>query len=544
MDQELPPFIVKGIRCGAHDGACRSCSIGLRYVTDDCGNYAQQIGHNGSLPLLSAPGYQVEVGSNPGLVDVIHVQASPAAVNDFKHRHDGLIYITSQEYDDLIEATPHASLQYIDEDDGECVVVGSSLELQQRLQDAPQSGDYGAKEHLLDRRESNLQSFTIRHHLEVIQEWQALDGASCSQNCHLTHRCTPLIRDMRLAVHPTPVLTGSQELLQQPRVDGAIGSTESNQYYGLRESLDSRELSTVHQVPSVSQASLNDTAKPWFPIEPAWTVRSLLDGFEEFRQIAMTQNNRPCEELPSMTQTPAQRETRQDTALAPEHQPLLQIFEAQIARLQASPATIRKSTPSQQVTKRQETSPFYLSTSWARGKWRNLENQMQEAVDQFPNWGELAQSPHNSLERVTCTENTGSQRSESIQSETISGRLHEVSVENPLKHLAQLAVGVSNLLARSYRPSQGSVSLPNESTTKQEDVVKKDSNNVQSAHSASAHKVDDTRHLDNKLNPNELPREIRESSSAPTPVVSKEESKVVSRQESKTRLNRKHGQYG
>ncbi|KAI4142965.1 MAG: hypothetical protein L6R39_004767, partial [Caloplaca ligustica] len=46
-----------------------------------------------------------------------------------------LISITASEYDDIIFKCPPAALKYVDEDDGEIVRVGSSLELTQRLDD-------------------------------------------------------------------------------------------------------------------------------------------------------------------------------------------------------------------------------------------------------------------------------------------------------------------------------------------------------------------------------------------------------------------------
>ncbi|ODH48428.1 hypothetical protein GX48_05405 [Paracoccidioides brasiliensis] len=49
-----------------------------------------------------------------------------------KHRH-GIVRVSAEEYDETIAAHPQAKLSYMDEDDGDIITVGSSLELTQRL---------------------------------------------------------------------------------------------------------------------------------------------------------------------------------------------------------------------------------------------------------------------------------------------------------------------------------------------------------------------------------------------------------------------------
>ncbi|KAL1959786.1 hypothetical protein VTO42DRAFT_931 [Malbranchea cinnamomea] len=46
---------------------------------------------------------------------------------------DGVVQVTSSQYDETIAKNPDACLSYVDEDDGETITVGSSLELAQRL---------------------------------------------------------------------------------------------------------------------------------------------------------------------------------------------------------------------------------------------------------------------------------------------------------------------------------------------------------------------------------------------------------------------------
>ncbi|KAJ5723168.1 hypothetical protein N7488_001203 [Penicillium malachiteum] len=77
----------------------------------------------------------------------------------------GVVQISSSDYDDLASTHPRARLTYIDDDDGDQITVGSSLELSERLDDpvdiAPQltsiriSDDTPVPMHIFDIRRSN-----------------------------------------------------------------------------------------------------------------------------------------------------------------------------------------------------------------------------------------------------------------------------------------------------------------------------------------------------------------------------------------------------
>lgn len=60
--------------------------------------------------------------------------ASPGRAIQTKKAFDALVRISAREYDSTIRVCPEASLKYLDDDDGETITVGSSLELIQRLE--------------------------------------------------------------------------------------------------------------------------------------------------------------------------------------------------------------------------------------------------------------------------------------------------------------------------------------------------------------------------------------------------------------------------
>ncbi|KAL4980670.1 hypothetical protein BDW66DRAFT_124505 [Aspergillus desertorum] len=58
------------------------------------------------------------------------------------HRRHGLVQIAAADYDEIAYIHPQARLSYLDDDDGDIITVGSSLELAQRLDEpAPQNTD-------------------------------------------------------------------------------------------------------------------------------------------------------------------------------------------------------------------------------------------------------------------------------------------------------------------------------------------------------------------------------------------------------------------
>ena len=76
-----------------------------------------------------------------------------------------LVSIDTRGYDELIANCPPAALKYIDDEDGELVRVGSSLELVQRLQDPlPTSNDDSSAI-------SPYHIFDIDHRTDIVAMW-------------------------------------------------------------------------------------------------------------------------------------------------------------------------------------------------------------------------------------------------------------------------------------------------------------------------------------------------------------------------------------
>ncbi|KAI5297022.1 hypothetical protein KEM56_005140, partial [Ascosphaera pollenicola] len=83
-----------------------------------------------------------------------------------------LIYMTSQEYDDLLRENPHAILSY-DDDDGDNVQVGSSLELYQRCKES--------------HSQHRTQSFHINSSKEAREAWLATEFPYRNPHENLRH---------------------------------------------------------------------------------------------------------------------------------------------------------------------------------------------------------------------------------------------------------------------------------------------------------------------------------------------------------------------
>lgn len=77
----------------------------------------------------------------------------------------GTVQITCAQYESTIVSQPEAVLSYLDEDDGEVITVGSSLELEQRL-DEPAQESLGSEDclHIFDIQHSTASLATWREH--------------------------------------------------------------------------------------------------------------------------------------------------------------------------------------------------------------------------------------------------------------------------------------------------------------------------------------------------------------------------------------------
>ncbi|KAL8856906.1 MAG: hypothetical protein Q9178_006495 [Gyalolechia marmorata] len=110
-----------------------------------------------------------------------------------------LVSIDTSVYDELIANCPPAALKYIDDEDGEVVRVGSSLELVQRLQDpVPTSNDHSSAI-------SPYHSFDIDHRIDIVAMWDRygertsdhpLDGGTDRRNYAFQATNPPVIKPL------------------------------------------------------------------------------------------------------------------------------------------------------------------------------------------------------------------------------------------------------------------------------------------------------------------------------------------------------------
>ncbi|GBF63415.1 hypothetical protein TMEN_6040 [Trichophyton mentagrophytes] len=88
---------------------------------------------------------------------------------DFEVQGDGVVQVTANEYDRTIEELPEARLQYQDEDDGETVIVGSSLELSQLI------GELLPNSYRLPLSTLNAENDPVMHTFEIQQTLPVVD---------------------------------------------------------------------------------------------------------------------------------------------------------------------------------------------------------------------------------------------------------------------------------------------------------------------------------------------------------------------------------
>ncbi|KAK1142178.1 hypothetical protein N8T08_008104 [Aspergillus melleus] len=86
-------------------------------------------------------------------------------------RRPGIVAVSASQYNDIASSHPHARLTYIDDDDGELITVGSSLELSQRLDEpVPTSTDPYLHSQPSDLDPMHI--FDIRRSTPVIELWE------------------------------------------------------------------------------------------------------------------------------------------------------------------------------------------------------------------------------------------------------------------------------------------------------------------------------------------------------------------------------------
>ncbi|KAJ6020664.1 hypothetical protein N7540_006168 [Penicillium herquei] len=87
----------------------------------------------------------------------------------------GVVQISSSDYDDLASNHPRARLTYIDDDDGDQITVGSSLELSERLDEPVDIASRLTSIHISDDTPVPMHIFDIRRSNSVTELWQRFE---------------------------------------------------------------------------------------------------------------------------------------------------------------------------------------------------------------------------------------------------------------------------------------------------------------------------------------------------------------------------------
>ncbi|KAK2878143.1 hypothetical protein FQN49_001118 [Arthroderma sp. PD_2] len=115
---------------------------------------------------------------------------------EFEVQGDGVVQVSASEYDQTITELPAAKLRYQDEDDGEIVVVGSSLELSQLIGELLSSNYCLPLSTLNAEKSPDMHTFEILQTVPVVDTWRrfrlrtvsnSISGLPSGQTIHPSH---------------------------------------------------------------------------------------------------------------------------------------------------------------------------------------------------------------------------------------------------------------------------------------------------------------------------------------------------------------------
>ncbi|KIV82096.1 hypothetical protein PV11_04229 [Exophiala sideris] len=153
----------------------------------------------------------------------------------------GIVQVTSTQYDSTIQSQPDARLSYVDDDDGEIITVGSSLELGQRLDEPVKHSTLYAIPALRVPNDSKpnrmMHIFDIKHTNATLAEWREHEAYTSKrlQDRGLSHASTDIPNQASAAL---PLLDSVKELKSRispldpvlfQSVSASSGSTVSSQ---------------------------------------------------------------------------------------------------------------------------------------------------------------------------------------------------------------------------------------------------------------------------------------------------------------------------
>lgn len=99
----------------------------------------------------------------------------PFHVRNLYEEHGGIVQLGAAEYDSLAKE-PEARLTYVDDDDGEIITVGTSLELQERLSEPAPSSRYSWLAE--DLQDNPMHVFDVQQTERVLRRWRNFEYAA------------------------------------------------------------------------------------------------------------------------------------------------------------------------------------------------------------------------------------------------------------------------------------------------------------------------------------------------------------------------------
>ena len=156
--------------------------------------------------------------------------------NLYDSGHHGVVQISGPQYDSTVKSQPDATLTYLDEDDGETILVGSSFELQQRLDEPHPMHSAASIPTPPSQQEADnaMHTFDIQPSLVSLATWREHDAYSSK----VLRRNPPTLPQVPacsgpLAPSPPPAPSAAPHQQDQPEslenaVAGALQGLESH----------------------------------------------------------------------------------------------------------------------------------------------------------------------------------------------------------------------------------------------------------------------------------------------------------------------------
>ncbi|KAM5435126.1 hypothetical protein MferCBS31731_006423 [Microsporum ferrugineum] len=186
---------------------------------------------------------------------------------EFEVQGDGVVQVSAKEYDQTIKELPAARLQYQDDDDGEIVVVGSSLELSQLIGELLPSSYRLPLSALNSEHSPTMHTFEIQETIPVIDVWQNFRLRTVSNSIYGQPSCQPIrpngghrqITSCRsINAPPEPTSTADHSNTTRPESDTRdVSSGQHDDHLSTLENMVDKKCN-----PSVTDSSTNKCTRP------------------------------------------------------------------------------------------------------------------------------------------------------------------------------------------------------------------------------------------------------------------------------------------